>query len=174
MEEMPPLPREISTDRSKALVVAFGCAVFVGLGIFILLHNSTSNPADQFEGYIIGIGCCLFFGLCFIVAAISCLKNRLIFIIGQEGITFKKPPVTIKWDEIESTGIAAIGRQKFVTVFLTDKEHYYKRLSPVHRKLGQMSENLVGTPFSLPNSMTGIKAETMLEWVNFYLAKSRN
>ena len=147
---------EIRTSRVKAVLVLIGCALFVAIGVWLLI-----DPAMSYMIKIVGIIGILFFGLGLIVFPKKLIRSQIGIVIDKCGVTdyITKPEVgTIEWCDITHVEIIHIAYNKMLAIYVKNPEEY---LSRVRVQGLENNYQLVGTPFVIPSSILKIKLKDL-------------
>ena len=126
---------EIPLSRTKMILMFLGSLIFVGLGIWFLVHPpNVRNPifGNSIFVFIIGIAAILFFGAIAISVFRKFSDKKAGLIINQQGIIDNSSGVSaglIPWGDIEDIRISQVMSQKFLMVIVRNPQDYLNKAS---------------------------------------------
>lgn len=160
----------ISTSKKKLLLLSLTCAVFILVGVWIILYNpSVRNPFfDNFYfKYLVGGLSVLVFGIFIIYPIIKLFDTKPALIIDENGIVDNSSAVAlgrIPWNDIISITETKYFTQKFITVKLSNPEYYIERQSnKLKRKTLKANFNKNGSPVNISTNSMSIKHDQLLQ-----------
>lgn len=139
----------IKISRTKLLLVIVGSVCFVAGGIWMW-------NAGEFFLKLIAVLSIAFFGLCGFVALIKLFDNKPGLAINDHELfinTSALSSIVIKQEDIMGFQALEINHNKFLLVFINNKELYIEseKVSSVDRLLMRVSDKMYGTPIGISN-----------------------
>ncbi len=147
---------EIYTSKKKAVFVVLGSALFVFVGVLLLMDNLQSSEITWkfiVENWqtVFGI---LFFGLGTIAGMYLLFKTRLVLVIDENGITIEptKSNRFIKWEEIDGFDeipLPYTGKPVFI-IKVRNPEQFVEKETNIFKKYSmRFNINMYGSPIGI-------------------------
>ena len=162
---------EIYSNKKKAFFLLLGSLMFVILGLFCFI-NAENIKNNLFRNpliiQIVGIASILFFGFGIYVAIRQLIRNKLMLVIDEKGITVNpKKEEIIDWKDIDGFSEIKINNVKIIIIQMNNSQDYIDNESNKIRK-SLMKYNLenYGSPFNISVSTMDLKYEELLKLLN--------
>jgi hypothetical protein len=166
----------ISLSKSKIVLVALGAAIFVALGVALLLIASEQSPAKALYMQLAGLASILFFGLALIFAARKVFDTQPGLIVSSEGIQDNSSGVAagmIPWAEIRGLTTASVHSQRFLTILVAEPEKYVKRGGFLKRIANRANLKYYGSPVQISANSLKIKFDDLVALVEYHYQAHR-
>jgi hypothetical protein len=145
-------------QRGKQVVLGVGAAVFVVLGVVLLLSGGIVRP-------VIGGVAILVFGLFGVLWARQVASSRPALVVDTRGITDHASAIGagfVPWSEITGLGTWSSNGQTIVTVGVADPAAVLARVGPLARIPMRANVRLCGSPVTLPTNALPFSADQLI------------
>ena len=158
----------IPLSKSKIVLIALGAAIFVALGVALLLIAREQAPAKALYIQLAGLASILFFGLVLIFAAGKVFDTQPGLIVSSEGIQDNSSGVAagmIPWAEIRGLATASVHSQRFLTILVSEPEKYVERGGILKRIANRANLKYYGSPVQISANSLKIKFDDLVALV---------
>jgi hypothetical protein len=134
---------EFHTSIAKTLGVLCLNGAIIALGYYIVTHTT---------GYQIAVGwlCVAFFGLMFVLGCIRLVQRAPAIVMSPEGLSGSYVGrVPVKWSDIAAISIVSIQGQRFLRVWMRDRDAYIAGLPLIRRFLARLQMSYGSAELSL-------------------------
>jgi hypothetical protein len=152
---MTPDATVIYPSPRKLLLLIYGGAGFVALGIFLLQSIETRQRLS-------GLASILFFGFCTLYGIAQMVRRTPSLIIHPSGI-FIRAVGFLRWDEISGVFAVRIQRQPFLAIDVKDVEGLLNRQPWLKARIMKMNVSLTGTVVNIPANVLPISLEELIQ-----------
>jgi hypothetical protein len=149
---------EIFTPKSRQLRYALGSLVFVVIGALIF---TTGNVVYQ----VVAVVCVAFFGTGLVFFVGQLVRRGPALQVDSRGVTDRSSIVSlglVRWDEISSVQIHAVGIQRFLAVY-PRAESILQRANPVKRSLMRINRGMGFAPVTIAETALPYNLETLID-----------
>jgi len=145
----------LRASRGKLIVLTISSLLFVAAGFYTGIEKPSSYLGA------------IFFGLCFLIGFVQLLPQASYLKITDEGFTFCSlfRKTTVPWEKIQKFSHIRVGLNQ-MTAWNFAQGAYPES------KLRSVSKSISGYDAAFPDTY-GMKAEALAEFMNAYLARSR-
>jgi hypothetical protein len=167
----------IYPNKRFLIAMAVGCLAMVSACILPLVYELDIGGNDALGRFFQAITPGIFyvgaplFGLLLVYACYRLLKPAPSVIINQEGI-FDNASIfgagLIRWEEIKSMFVYAIGNNPFLGIVPVDIETVLARQSGIKRFIFRMNKGMTEAPFAIPGGGLPITADELLAKIESY------
>lgn len=168
---------EIYSSKKKAVLFFFASAIFVALGIWMILdaeNIKTPFLRNPLMIRIVGVVGVLLFGFGMWVTLKQLFRKKLMLIIDESGINLKPSDNRIiHWKDIEGFSEMKINSVKIIIIHIKNPEKYIdSEPNKIRKKLLNYNLNNYGSPFTITVSTMEIGYEELWKLLNESLIMS--
>ena len=139
----------VMNKKGRMIMLAIGCLIFAGVGIFILMvpFNEPLWPT------VIGVLTIVIFGLCFIYFVVVLAKGEPAVVVTKEGIIDQSSYIgagLVRWEEIEAIDFLNFSGQVYLSIFTYDTELIINRSSGMKKVFNTLNKGLLPSQVNIP------------------------
>lgn len=167
---------EIYSNKNKAFLLFLGSVAFVILGFFIFLNADNMRSALFKSPLIIktaGAITILFFGIGIYVSVKQLIRNKLMLVIDENGISFNPARnELIKWVNIDGFSEIKINGNKIIVIEVNNStELINNETNRVRKNLMKFNLKNFGSPFNISVATMNLRHAELKELLNENLIK---
>lgn len=152
------------------MLVTLGAAVFVGLGLFLVIYDS---PRFGLKAAIAGWASIGFFGLCGAYASTRAFRPGAAVVLNPQGLLDNSSGFAaglIPWGEIRAVEYVSFQGQDFVGVILSNVDAYIQRLGPIKSRAARWNLNNGLPAVLIPQISIEMDVHVLAKKINEYRA----
>ncbi len=172
---------EIPLSKTKMLLLFLAAAIFVILGIFLVMNSEHLHSARLRNPEIIkilGIISVAFFGPCALFIAKKLFDKKAGLIIDEKGITDNSSATSvglIEWTDIIGIETLQVASTKFIMLKTKEPEKYIEKAkNKFVKNTMKVNYKWYGSPISISSNSLKIKFKDLEKLINKEFEKSRN
>ena len=153
----------IYPSRKKLLLIAFGSALFVALGLCMIFFK----PATTAERVVLMV-CTAFAAFPLLFAMVRLLRPAPALVIHPSGLFDNASALSagfLRWDEISCMGIASMKGQRSLAIVVKDLDALLARQSSFKAKMMKMNVGLLGAAVNIPANTLPISLEELIQTI---------
>jgi hypothetical protein len=154
--------------RGRIFLFVAGSAVFVALGVFLLLEELDEGWHFDFYHVVVFLVTIGFCSLIFVVASIKLFDPRPGLVVDAEGIHDNASGVSagrIPWRDVAGVKVTRVGSEQFLTIVVRDPKKYASRGSILKRQLNRANAMYYGSSVQIPASTLKIEFDQLVTLV---------
>lgn len=171
--------KEIGLSKIKVLLLTFGAAAFVLLGIwFLSMDAQTIENQRRFNSptliYGVAIVSIAFFGLCCLVGIKKFFDRSPGLILSSTGLLDNSSGISaglIPWEEVVGIGEYQVQNQRFISIHVKHPEKYENNGNLIKRMANRENIKMCGTPVNISANSLKISHGELLKLINEYYEK---
>jgi hypothetical protein len=164
----------IPLSRTKLLLLGVGAALFVALGVWLLLTADKQVRYDPLYVKAVAILAIGFFGLCGAYGVMKLFDSRPGLILDSAGLTDNSSAFAVgrvAWNEIRDIRVLSIRRQKFLALIVRDPGKYLRRGNSARQYVKTKSFEMTGSPVTIASNALSVGFDELEKLVRAYWLK---
>lgn len=151
-------PVIIPLNKLKLTRMFLGALIFVGLGVWIVIHPSTFATGifrflGDTGGIIVGWASIIFFGAYSVIIFLKFFDKKPGLVIDNDGISDNSSGVSaglIAWRDINGLTVRQVYNQQYILVMVKNPEEYIGRYtSAFKRRVVKLNYKMYGSPLTI-------------------------